>query len=178
MTSENGRNTSKLDLSVMHGLVTVNQDKEKGANGVSGPLTVTVFGIPVYTGRASARGGPVVEVREKPRTLEDIIQHPFADISNKTTPIMRELYINSRRANEKILRSFSDLFSRAAKRIEDSIETLSSGSGKPIDGDLAKNLVKSAKFEKEDLQLRGPDGLGNTPTLDVSARKVLDKAQI
>lgn len=57
MTNDNDAKagTSKLDLSVLQGLVTVSQDKTKLSDGrVSGPLTVTVFGIPVFIGSGAA----------------------------------------------------------------------------------------------------------------------------
>lgn len=179
MTSENGRNISKLDLSVMHGLVTVNQDKTKDSSGqVSGPMTVTVFGIPVYTGKGTRGSNPQVEAKERARKAEDVLQNQFADISNKTTPVMRDLYLNSRKTNEKILGSFSELFSRAAKKIEDTIQTLRSNSGAPVDIDATKNLVQPAKFDKEDFQPKTSLGSDNTSSSNVTPSKVSDKAQL
>lgn len=154
MTSEHGRESSKLDLSVMQGLVSVSRDKSRDKNGtVSGPLTVSVFGIPVYSGRARKAVTQVEASKAKARKEEDVLQHPFADISEKSTPLIRELYINSRKTNERILRSFSDMISNAAKNIENSIQTLSTGLGRPIENDAIKS-VRSSNLNKEDLQPR------------------------
>lgn len=53
MTNNNSGKSGKLDLSVLSGLVTVITDKERQDDGTStGPVTVTVFGIPVYSGKS------------------------------------------------------------------------------------------------------------------------------
>lgn len=176
MTSENGKDQSKLDLSVMHGLVSVNHDKVRDLNGtVSGPLTVSIFGIPVYSGRAR-KATTVAETKAKVRKEEDVLRRPFDDISEKSTPLMQELYINSRKTNERILRSFSELLSKAAKNIEHSIETLSTGSNRPIDNDIAQ-LVKSSKLNKEDLQPRDSPVKSNNLSSNFLPVNLENKAQ-
>ena len=70
---EPGSGRNKLDLSVMHGLVTVNHEKIRNPSDgrLEGPIRVTVFGIPVYwNGRRFSLTQASPEAQ--PRPLENL----------------------------------------------------------------------------------------------------------
>lgn len=110
MFKDDNKNTgqSRLDLSVLNGLVTVNRDKERKPNGsIGGPLVVTVLGIPVYQGTTN-RGtfGNQTFIRSIKRSSEDGNQ------SNVDISIVDQFSENFKKTNEKTLKSIADTFDR------------------------------------------------------------------
>lgn len=101
----------KLDLTVLSGLVSVNGDRENG----KGPLTVTVFGIPVYTGKglAGGAGGPRELFSRISATLSDQ-RRKFDDQVEKVTGSRQladstmDMYSNVKRTGERGISALTD----------------------------------------------------------------------
>lgn len=169
MTNESGRENQKLDLSVMGGLVSVNQDKKKQNGTVSGPLTVSVFGIPVYAGRTqkSVPVDPLKALERSMKESKELLIHPVGNSALEDTgSAAREFYTKIRKTNENILRSFSEMLSRTAKSIENSIPFLSDKSGRPVNNEIEK-FVKPSRFNRDDFLPRN-----STPNLVRSTASV------
>lgn len=115
-----GRNQSKLDLSVLSGLVTVNKDRQRNpiSGEVTGPLTVTVFGIPVYTGRAS--GPASAELSRNQRNtaqarneeIENLVDSRQAVISDGLRSASDQIQSTLTSTNEKVLSTLTSLVDR------------------------------------------------------------------
>lgn len=82
---------SRVDLSVLGGLVTVNTNKTRLPNGqTTGPVIVTVFGIPVYVGQGtSGRLTPGPKAIKPQSQPEPISQKPIESRSQPKVKVPR-----------------------------------------------------------------------------------------
>lgn len=118
MTNLNNPDKSKLDLSVLHGLVTVQKDKERDQNGqMNGPMKVTVFGIPVYTSKGNQRSGAPMDSLEEPirqtrKQLDDTITRSRSDLNNRAEELTRKVNDQVQSANQKLANSLADFMNR------------------------------------------------------------------
>lgn len=110
-----GKNQSKLDLSVLSGLVTVNKDKQRNPSTgeVSGPVTVTVFGIPVYSGKTAQQ----TRLRSRGEDLKDSVQSRQAAISDGVRSTSDSIQDTVSSTNEKVIGTLSSLVDRIASII-------------------------------------------------------------
>lgn len=122
---------SRLDLSVLQGLVTVNKDKARDQNGVmSGPVKVTVFGIPVYTSKGNRVSSRAAAAH---RDLSNSIETARSAANAKADDMATGITEKVQRTNEKMLSSVSDIFDRLTSMMRrsnsQSSSAASSGSG-------------------------------------------------
>lgn len=168
---------SQLDLSVLSGLVTVNRDKARGPNGqLTGPLTVTVFGIPVYTGRAIAPAiGRVGSNNYKNNLATNRSEESLPSQANKLNisaitqslgaitaenPISTsQIYSTVRKTNEKVLYSLANMLSRMASLASQQAEPISNINGRAAD--KSDGFVVASKFSRSDLEPKSPKILAN-----------------
>lgn len=116
LNNENQPGRSVVDLSVLGGLVTVFSNKTSPANGrPSGPVSVSVFGIPVYVGQHSnsVRVGrvetepipsskkEVSNKEESPKSQDEMIQQLYALIKKQSEKIQR-MEENNAKEREKL----------------------------------------------------------------------------
>lgn len=104
---------SKLDLSVLRGLVKVTRDRP--ANGFfGGPLTVSVLGIPIYTRQgASSEGKTSAE--------------PLVSITGSNSA--HEIYHNAKRINENLKNSIVGYLNRTATFIRQQSQSTATEAG-------------------------------------------------
>lgn len=143
---------SKLDLTVLSGLVTVNRDREKG----KGPLTVTVFGIPVYTGTGNSGLRALTDRIEATLGAQ---RKKFSDTFDQVTGSRQlpdatmELYSNVKRTGEKGLTTITDSLDRVSSFLKEQAAPISNRNGRPASkGDIF--VTKPAQFKPEDLKPR------------------------
>uniref|UniRef100_A0A6G1SEB4 Hemicentin-2 n=1 Tax=Aceria tosichella TaxID=561515 RepID=A0A6G1SEB4_9ACAR len=124
---------SKLDLSVLQGLVTVNKDKTRDANGdMTGPVKVTVFGIPVYSGKgtssyfassssptsssssgASGAAAAASAGNSSPQaSQENTIETRRGGLASRAEDTASMLTNKVQKVNDKMINSLSDIFER------------------------------------------------------------------
>lgn len=115
------KNQTKLDLSVLSGLVTVNKDRQRDpmTGQVSGPLTVTVFGIPVYTGKASAAAGSPQSrsisqntAQARDDVIENLVDSRQAVINDGLRSAADQIQNTLTSTNEKVLTTLTSLVDR------------------------------------------------------------------
>lgn len=154
---------SKLDLSVLNGLVTVNRDRERKENGLSaGPLTVTVFGIPVYTGNVLKQYDSSTrdQVQAQSRSLKSAVADQAA--ANE------QLLSTIRKNSDRMTQYFGDMLARMSNIVRPQ--------GEPIDYSSSEKrrqqpTVSSAQPQVQPEQPR----LGDRYTRSDSARAMADK---
>lgn len=170
MTNSNDANSGKLDLSVLSGLVTVSRDKSRQENGlVGGPVSVHVFGIPVYSGTASRL--PHRQVSGDTTTVTDSeMKSAKPDAKPEVTVsagrqeqvvddfVGKQLISSIKRTNEKVLRQLSDLLGRSARFVSERAEPIANVNGRAADNKI-DNLVQPSMFSREDLEPRLPSAL-------------------
>jgi len=156
MTNHDDGEKSKLDLSVLSGLVTVNREKARQADGqISGPLTVSVFGIPIYSG--SALKMPPSLFGEN-RTLSK----SSSESSDRNVLPGNELYSAVRRSNERFLGSLSGMLSQLASLVGQQAVPISNINGKPADS--KDGYVMPSKFSKSDKEPKSQSSLSGGGT--------------
>lgn len=113
--------SQKLDLTVLQGLVTVMKDKARGENGsLTGPVKVTVFGIPVYTSKGSPVDPTLVaSTVAAQRNLTNSIAQANSNLAGRTGELVARITENARRTNENLLSSLVDIFERFGVRQTD-----------------------------------------------------------
>lgn len=125
---------SKLDLSVLHGLVTVNKDRKPDATGqMTGPLKVTVFGIPVYQGKA----------HPNPTQVEDQLAQSRSSLSAQN--VSGQVAASSRQTNEKLVGGLSDLFGRMTSIVRQATQAI----GSPSAAGSAQQPERELRQQKE-----------------------------
>lgn len=115
MLNQVDKNTGdhKLNLSVLQGLVTVDKDKTRNEKGeVTGPLRVTVFGIPVYNGRNYLGSG--ARAAGEPATTRSSLDN---SIETKQSSAEESLSGQVRAFNEKLASSLSDFLARLSSSV-------------------------------------------------------------
>lgn len=152
MTNEHGDNQSKLDLSVLSGLVTVSRDKARKPNGQQvGPVTVTVFGIPIYSGLGSSasRGHTGRKIRSDNDTMPSALRsdHDTREELKSERPIVMELYDQYLKMQQRATSSISDLFSKFSHTIGQRAQPFENVNGGPAD----RRFHKPSTFTKQDL---------------------------
>lgn len=147
MTNERDENQSKLDLSVLSGLVTVNRDKARKPNGQQvGPVTVTVFGIPVYSGLGSSGRKIRSEnnsIISSQRSDKDVTREEMS----RERPAMMELYDQYLKMQQRATSSISDLFNKFSHTIGQRTQPFENVNGPPAD----QRFHRPSTFTKEDL---------------------------
>lgn len=108
-----GKNQSRLDLSVLSGLVTVNKDKQRNplTGEIGGPLTVTVFGIPVYSGRT------IQPTRPRSENLDESILARQAAMTGRVRSASDSIQDTVVDANERVINTLSSLVDRITSLI-------------------------------------------------------------
>lgn len=108
MIKDKDTERNRVDLSVLKGLVTVNGDKVKQADGSSsGPLSVSVFGIPVYSGnyRSSPKSQLKSELKSSDNSaLENLIASQAAANERALTTI--------RKNSERVTQQFNEMLGK------------------------------------------------------------------
>lgn len=145
---------SKLDLTVLSGLVSVNrQDRE---NGSKGPVTVTVFGIPVYTG--TGNGGMrdfssrlQSTLNEQRKRFDDSIESVTG--SRQLPDATMQLYSQVKRTGEKGLSTITDSLDKVSSFLKDQAAPISNANGRPATKSDSF-VAKTVNFKPEDLKPR------------------------
>jgi len=122
MTNLNNPNQSRLDLSVLQGLVTVQKDKQRDQDGqMNGPMKVTVFGIPVYTSKGNftnSRIDSLAEpIRQSRKLLEDSIGQKRSELSSKADELSRRVADQLQLANNKMMGTLSNFLTRVTSML-------------------------------------------------------------
>lgn len=153
---ESGR--SRLDLNVMGGLVTVNRDRERKPDGASsGPLTVTVFGIPVYTGNVLKLRDNYTQdlVQAQSRSLGSTLNNALTD----QVATSEQLLSTIRRNSERMTQHLGDMLSRMASLVRPQAESIDySANEKQVQRPQASAPVGDNQ-QKDALRVTRSDGL-------------------
>lgn len=144
MTNSQGKNTSKLDLSVLSGLVTVNHDKTRRPDGQQvGPVTVTVFGIPVYSGIGSSK--PTTRRGRLENGTVRADQLPINQV-RRDMPLVVEIYEQVQKLNQRAVSGLSDIFTRLSHTLGQRAQPIENVNGAPTD----HSFVRPSTFTKRD----------------------------
>lgn len=102
LNNENQPGKSVVDLSVLGGLVTVFTNKTAQPNGrPSGPVTVSVFGIPVYVGQHS-NSVRVGRVESEPIPSSLVSKKEESPKSLSQDEMLQQLYALVKRQSERL----------------------------------------------------------------------------
>lgn len=140
---------SKLDLTVLSGMVTVNRDRDKGKVG---PLTVNVFGMPVYTGTGNGMLRNWVShiestLREQSGKFQDVAA------SRQLPDATMQLYSNIKRTGEKGITSITDSLDRVSSFLKEQAAPIANTNGRAASRvDLF--VTKPPQLRPEDLKPR------------------------
>lgn len=181
MNSERDDGKSKLDLSVLHGLVTVSRDKAKQADGtLAGPMTVTVLGIPVYSGsgrRQSSIGDRITDTLQSRRQVTE----SSLPSSRTEGAVQQESEITSRvvdiakKTNEKVFRSFNDLLDRLNTAVRNRIDSLTSqgSSSNNNPKKVSDNIINTGGNNDSNINKSNPVGKPiDVPVASVSSQQM------
>lgn len=150
MNNSHEEDSSKLNLSVLSGLVTVSRDKARKPNGQQvGPVKVTVFGIPIYTGHASSepkseRSARLSRSSNSSQTADSEIP---AEQLKKHTFLLGHLYELAQKVHHRVSLSLSDTFNKFTHTIGQKAMSVENVNGAPTDS----TFVKKSVFTPEDL---------------------------
>ena len=127
MTNQNDPDSGrqKLDLSVMQGLVTVSKDKTRDQDGrLTGPVKVTVFGIPVYSTKGTAASGSGEQVERVLTRGQNEIETKVAStrslLAERAGNIQEQARSNFQKGNEKLVSSLSDILDKLSTVLKQS----------------------------------------------------------
>lgn len=161
----NDKNNSKLDLSVLSGMVTVNREKGRQPNGaVTGPLTVSIFGIPIYSGQAAPPKVPQTSSTTVPRgdfgvstrydtdyNIDSMLRTGTnRDIDELLPEPTNPIYENMKRVNKKLLNHLADSLNKLALYVGHKAEPISHMPGNPAT--KADGFVGQSTFLKSDFE--------------------------
>lgn len=184
MTNQNdpdgGR--SKLDLSVLQGLVTISKDKARNQDGrMDGPFKVTVFGIPVYNSKGTASSGassrPSASARNETiarqeKELEASLGSARAALNARADAISERVRDNLQKSNEKVMKSLSDIMDKLLTILKKSPIPANSPSKYPLpsnDNPINTN-DNQAPVAKVDISTNDKNNSLDTRQLSVNAK--------
>jgi hypothetical protein len=152
---------SKLNLSVLQGLVTVNKDKARDQNGqMTGPVKVTVLGIPVYTSKGTPPSQTTSAAPLSRAELENAIETKRASLAASAEEASASLTSKVQEINRRVLGSLSDIFERLST-------TLRRASSAPSPMPTAASSTEQARIELNRagnaLPAGGPQSPAQTP---------------
>lgn len=114
----NNVTNSKLDLSVLGGLVTVQGDKERTADTSSGPVVISVFGVPIFSGNTAKS---VLNVKEK---LGETVKAQQKSLESSMDGLLGRGNVTEMAGN--LFSSIRQAEDRSAKRLADSLNRIAS----------------------------------------------------
>lgn len=139
--AESGR--AKLDLSVLQGLVTVNKDRARDQSGqLTGPMKVTVFGIPVYQSKLRQQPGESAE--SSLSQLRSASQDHVQGVSNQVL-----------RTNGELKSGLSDLLGRLSSMVRQASQAIvaqPSGDYQQPERELRQQQLHPLPYEQQKRQ--------------------------
>lgn len=116
---------SRVDLTVLGGLVTVATNKTQLPDGSSsGPVIVTVFGIPVYVGSGTSRPKPP-RVPRPPKNPRPEASPLLPEIKDKSARFEKELTNRAEaKLEQKEKSKMAELLAQMSKKLDEQSETI------------------------------------------------------